>query len=74
MNIFRRDFDKIGEDKKKREEEELKLQELRESNLGAKDIAAIFLAMIEIIAPIALGIVIIYFVVIEFLTKVWFQY
>lgn len=74
MNIFHRDFEKINEEKKKQEEEIRDIQKLRESNLGAKDIAAIFLAMIEVIAPIALGIVIIYFVVIEFLTKVWFKY
>lgn len=71
MNIFRRNFKKLEDECAKEKEMQINLERLRNENLNKSDIIAITIAMIQVILPFALGIVFIYFIVIEFLTKVW---
>lgn len=71
MNIFHRNFEKLEDEAAKKEQMDLELKKLRNENLSKKDIAAICIAMFQVILPFALGIVIIYFFIIEFLTKIW---
>ena len=57
---------------KPKDEQEL-LDKLKNEKLESNDIKAIIIAMIQMIFPIAVGIVVIYFLVILFLTKVWLR-
>ena len=63
----------------KRKSEEEKLQEkeqfekLKEAELGGKDIIALIIALAELIIPIAIAFVLIYFLIILFLTRVWMR-
>ena len=67
----------FGRHKYKSEEEKLKEEEqfkkLKEANLGTKDVIALIIALAELLIPIAIGIGLIYFFVILFLTKVWMK-
>lgn len=58
---------------KKPEDEEELLEKLKNEKLESNDIKAIIIAMIQMILPIAIGIVVIYFLAILFLTKVWLR-
>lgn len=58
---------------KKPEDEEELLEKLKNEKLESNDIKAIIIAMVQMIIPIAIGIVVIYFLVILFLTKVWLR-
>lgn len=73
MNIFRRDFKKLEDESAQEQEMKIKLEQLRNENIGKSDIFAIIIAMIQIILPFALVIAFIYFILIEFLTKVWLK-
>lgn len=73
MNIFRRDFKKLEDESAKEQEMQMKLEKLRNENLSKSDIFAIVIAMIQVVLPFALGIIFIYFILIQFLTKVWFR-
>lgn len=73
MSLFHRNFAKLEDEAVKKEQMELDLQKLRNENLGKSDIIAIFAAMFQLLLPYAIGIVIIYFLVIQFITKVWFK-
>lgn len=73
MNIFRRDFKKLEDEVAEKEQMELELKKLRDENLGKRDIVAICIAMFQIILPFALVIVIVYFLIIGFMTKVWLK-
>lgn len=59
--------------KEDRINEEEQFKKLKEANLGAKDIVALIIALAELLIPIAMGIVLIYFLIILFLTKVWMR-
>ncbi len=58
---------------KKPDDEEELLEKLKNEKLESNDIKAIIIAMVQMIIPIAIGIVVIYFLVILFLTKVWLR-
>lgn len=73
MNIFHRNFEKLEDEAAKKEQINKDIKKLRDENLSKKDIAAICIAMFQIILPFALGIVVIYFFIIQFITKVWFK-
>ena len=73
MSLFHRNFAKLEDEAAKKEQMELDLQKLRNENLSKSDIIAIFAAMFQLLLPYAIGIVIIYFLVIQFITKVWFK-
>lgn len=57
----------------KPEDEEELLEKLKNEKLESNDIKAIIIAMVQMILPIAIGIGVIYFLVILFLTKVWLR-
>ena len=63
----------------KRKSEEEKLQEkeqfkkLKETEFEGKDIIALIIALAELIIPIAIAFVLMYFLIILFLTKVWLR-
>lgn len=65
----------LGRKKYKSEEEkaleEQQFKELKEADLGFKDVIALIIALAQLIIPIALVLVLIYFFIILFLTKVW---
>ena len=58
---------------KKPDDEEELLEKLKNEKLESNDIKAIIIAMVQMILPIAIGIVVIYFLAILFLTKVWLR-
>lgn len=58
---------------KKPEDEEELLEKLKNEKLESNDIKAIIIAMVQMILPITIGIVVIYFFAILFLTKVWLR-
>lgn len=58
---------------KKPDDEEELLEKLKNEKLESNDIKAIIIAMVQMILPITIGIVAIYFLVILFLTKVWLR-
>ncbi len=57
---------------KPKDEDEL-LEKLKEEKIESSDVKAIIIAMIQLVVPIAIGIVSIYFIIILFLTKVWLR-
>lgn len=67
----------FGSFKHKSKEEKLQekedLQKLKEANLGRKDIMALIIALAELLIPIAIFFIFIYFLIILFLTKVWMK-
>lgn len=67
----------LGRQRYKTEEERLKeeqqFKELKEANLGSKDLMALIIAFSELIIPIALAFGVMYFLIILFLTKVWMK-
>lgn len=73
MNIFRRNFNNLEDETIKKEQIDEGLKKLRNENFSFRDIVAICIAMFQIILPFALGIGIIYFLIIGFMTKVWFK-
>ncbi len=67
----------FGGFKRKSEEEKLQekelLNKLKETEFEGKDIIALIIALAELIIPIAIAFVLIYFLIILFLTKVWMR-
>ncbi|MCR4944498.1 MAG: hypothetical protein K5986_08635 [Clostridium sp.] len=67
----------LGRQRHKTEEERLKeeqqFKELKEANLGSKDIVALIIALSELLIPIVLAFGVMYFLIILFLTKVWMR-
>lgn len=70
MNIFHRRYDTIERRESKDARKEA-FKRLKIENLGIRDICALIIAMIQLIAPFAIGIVFIYFLIILFITRVW---
>ncbi|ALP88739.1 hypothetical protein ACQPUL_10485 [Clostridium butyricum] len=71
MSIFRRDFEKLEVEQRKKEEREEGLRELKEAKLSNKDILALIISMFKLVAPFAVIVLCVYFFIILFLTKVW---
>lgn len=70
INLF---GNKRYKDPEKEREKEEKLERLRSEKLGKKDILALIIVAFETIIPVFIVIVLIYFLVILFLTKVWMK-
>lgn len=71
MGIFNRDIEKIEDKNRKKRELEEGIKKLKAENLPGKDIFALIMAMFQLILPIAFGILLIYFLLMLFLTQVW---
>lgn len=71
MAIFERSIEKIEEKNRKKRELEEGIKKLKAENLSWRDIFALIVAMFQIVLPVALGILFIYFLVMLFLTQVW---
>lgn len=71
MGLFRRDFEKLEIEREKKEKRKEGLQKLKNENLSGKDIFALVVAMFQLILPFAVIVVVVYFLVIFFLGKVW---
>ncbi|QUF83223.1 hypothetical protein KDJ93_16205 [Clostridium butyricum] len=71
MSIFRRDFEKLEVEQRKKEEREEGLRELKEAKLSNKDILALIISMFKLVASFAVIVLCVYFFIILFLTKVW---
>lgn len=71
MTIFDRNIEKIEDKNRKKRELEEGIKKLKGENLPWRDIWALIVAMFQIVLPFALAIVLIYFLIMLFLTKVW---
>ena len=71
MAIFEKNIEKIEEKNRKKRELEEGIKKLKAENLPWKDIGALIIAMFQIVLPFALGIILIYFLIMLFLTQVW---
>ncbi|MBS5985478.1 MAG: hypothetical protein ACLTD6_07550 [Clostridium paraputrificum] len=71
MAIFSRNIEKIEEKNRKKRELEEGIKKLKAENLPWKDIWALIIAMFQVVLPFALGIILIYFLIMLFLTQVW---
>lgn len=71
MTIFNRDIEKIEEKNRKKRELEEGMKKLRAENLPWKDVFALILAMFQMLIPFVIGIGIVYFLIMLFLTKLW---
>lgn len=71
MSLFRREYIKLEDENKKINERKEDFKKLKNENLKQKDILALIIAMFQLIIPFALGIIVIYFIVIIFITKIW---
>ena len=71
MAIFERNIEKIEEKNRKKRELEEGIKKLKAENLPGRDIIALIVAMFQVVLPFALGIILIYFLIMLFLTQVW---
>lgn len=71
MAIFSRNIEKIEEKNRKKRELEEGIKKLKAENLPWKDIWALIIAMFQVVLLFALGIILIYFLIMLFLTQVW---
>lgn len=71
MSIFNRNIEKIEEKNRKKRELEEGMEKLRAENLPWKDVVALIFAMFQMLIPFVIGIGIIYFLIMLFLTKLW---
>jgi len=74
MKLFNRRYEKLGNESKNKEERREELRKLKSENLGGRDIFAIVIAMFQLILPFAIGIIAAYFLIILFITKVWWRW
>ena len=72
MAIFERNIEKIEDKNRKKRELEEGIKKLKAENLPGRDIIALIVAMFQLVLPFVLGILLIYFLVMLFLTQVWF--
>lgn len=73
MNFFNRRFERYKDETVKKEKIESDLKRLRSENLGKSDTIAILIAMFQVILPYVIGIAIMYFLAIQFITKIWLR-
>lgn len=73
MNLFNRRYEKLEYERYKKEQKKEDLKRFKNENLSVRDIIAIVIAMFQLILPFAIGVIIIYFLVILFMTKVWMK-
>ena len=73
MNLFNRRYEKLEYERDKKEQRKDDLKRFKNENLSVRDIIAIVIAMFQLILPFAIGVIIIYFLVILFMTKVWMK-
>ena len=73
MNLFNRRYEKLEYERDKKEQRKEDLKRFKNENLSVRDIIAIVIAMFQLILPFAIGVIIIYFLVILFMTKVWMK-
>ena len=73
MKLFNRRYEKLGNESKNKEERREELRKLKSEDLGVRDIFAIIIAMFQLILPFAIVIIAIYFLIILFITKVWWR-
>lgn len=73
MNLFNRRYERLEYERDKKEQRKEDLKRLKNENLSGRDIIAIVIAMFQLILPFAIGVIIIYFLVILFMTKVWMK-
>ena len=71
MSIFNRNIEKIEEKNRKKRELEEGMEKLRAENLPWKDVVALIFAMFQMLIPFVIGIGIVYFLIMLFLTKLW---
>lgn len=71
MGIIKKDLEKIEVENRKKRELDEGIKKLKAENLSVKDRFALIVAMFQLVLPIALGILLIYFLLMLFLTKVW---
>ena len=71
MAIFEKNIEKIEEKNRKKRELEEGIKKLKAENLPWKDIWSLIVAMFQVVLPFALGIILIYFLIMLFLTQVW---
>ncbi|MGN0144057.1 MAG: hypothetical protein ACI398_03690 [Clostridium sp.] len=62
--MFRRKYIKLHEEKEI-------IDKIKNEKLESNDIKAIIIAMMQVALPLALGIAVIYYLILLFLTKVW---
>jgi hypothetical protein len=73
MNFFNRRFERYKDETAEKEKIESDLKRLRSENLGKSDTIAILIAVFQMILPYVIGIAIIYFLIIQFITKIWLR-
>ena len=74
MNLFnKRRYEKLEDEKNRKEQRKEDLKKLKNEGLGGKDIMALVIAMFQLILPFVIAVIIIYFLVILFMTKVWMK-
>lgn len=61
------------DDKKNSEMNDKKNYKLIEEKIGLKDLLAIMIAQFQILLPILIGAVVVFIIILLFLTKVWFK-
>lgn len=71
MNLLKRRYENPLYERKNEEKTKEELKKLKNSGLRGKDIIAIIIATFQIVLPFAIGIVIVYFFIILFITKLW---
>lgn len=73
MRVFNREYEKLEDERNRKEQIKQDLNKLKKERLRGKDIMALVIAMFQLILPFAIGVIAIYFVVILFMTKVWMK-
>ncbi|OOM81876.1 hypothetical protein CLPUN_07380 [Clostridium puniceum] len=71
MKLFNRRYEKLEDEIKNKEARKEEFKKLKDENLGGRDVFALIIAMFQLIIPFAIGIIVIYFLIILFITKVW---
>lgn len=70
MNLFNRSYEKLEDERKKKEERKEGLKQLKEENLSNKDIFALIISMFQLILPLVLIVLIVYFIIIFVFVKI----
>lgn len=73
MKLFNRRYEKLDDEFKNKEDRKEGFKKLKEENLGWRDAFALIIAMFQLIAPFAIIIVVVYFLIMLFITQVWWR-
>lgn len=73
MNLFNRRYEKLEDERKKKEQRKEELNKLKNERLSGKDTMALVIAMFQLILPFVIVVIGIYFFIILFITTVWMK-